>query len=246
MANDQSFYMSQRQNMNTIRGGGLSAETVAALAATANSPSASIPVENPASAAAKAQDLEKNTKDMRARARQELLDTEISYRDNLHIISHMYMARLKALIALDRPILSTDEISTIFLNIEDIYQLSCQLCKKLEALHLTGWTSIGQVMLKFVPSIKIYTTFVNGYEKAALELAKLSRPGEGERVRKDWADFIELNHYCEKISLQSLMIMPIQRVPRYLLLLDNLLEFTDEKGMCGRYSLECCLFVLYW
>jgi hypothetical protein len=92
---------------------------------------------------------------------------------------------------------------------------------------------VGKVMLAFSSDIKKFTTYINGYQNASEVLGKVKKEAAAEAERRGYCEldfFFTLNQTCDKISLESLLIMPIQRVPRYKMLLENLIEHTDKSS----------------
>jgi hypothetical protein len=79
---------------------------------------------------------------------------------------------------------------------------------------------VSSLTLRQVPLLDLYSAYANNYQTA---LAKLS---ECRQSCKAFADFVELNLARVQLpkgiagDLPSLLITPVQRVPRYLLLIN--------------------------
>ncbi|KAI5692260.1 hypothetical protein M8J76_003002, partial [Diaphorina citri] len=72
--------------------------------------------------------------------------------------------------------------------------------------------------------VEAYTAFINNW-KSAKEAIKSTC-----HTRPAFAKFLEnmAREHKGKLALDSLLIMPVQRIPRYELLLQTLLKHTDE------------------
>jgi hypothetical protein len=75
---------------------------------------------------------------MRNKARQEIIDTELSYRDSLRLIRDGYVRRFKGYIKLQRPLLTVSQIDNIFSNISELEKLSSRLSKSLRGIQMQG------------------------------------------------------------------------------------------------------------
>lgn len=76
---------------------------------------------------------------------------------------------------------------------------------------------IGALFKSFAPFLKMYTQYVNNHENSSQILNELI-----QKKRKKFIQFCNTaltDARCKGNSLQSLLIMPVQRVPRYKLLL---------------------------
>eukprot|EP01117_Protostelium_nocturnum_P012692 TRINITY_DN467_c0_g1_i1.p1 TRINITY_DN467_c0_g1~~TRINITY_DN467_c0_g1_i1.p1 ORF type:complete len:1282 (-),score=607.35 TRINITY_DN467_c0_g1_i1:202-4047(-) len=150
----------------------------------------------------------------------EIYTSEIAYLKNLEILFFDYLKEAKE-------VCSPEEIKNIFSNISILRNFSVKLHQELES-RMKKWSStqlIGDVFLKFYPFFKAYNQYCNNYD-AALEcyLECMKRP--------EFATFC--NERLAKTpnglgpDLQSLLIMPVQRIPRYTLLLKELLSKTPS------------------
>ena len=92
----------------------------------------------------------------------------------------------------------------------------------------TEQSSLGGFLLKYIPFFKMYTMFVNNHEHSSKVIASL-QDGTGKkatRFQKLCASASALT--ANSLPLESLLITPIQRVPRYVLLVAELLKYTPE------------------
>ena len=85
---------------------------------------------------------------------------------------------------------------------------------------------MGALFKTFVPFLKMYTQYVNNHEGASRTLNEMI-----VKKRKKFVPFCETagaDPRCKGNALQSLLIMPVQRVPRYKLLLQELIKNFEE------------------
>jgi hypothetical protein len=88
-----------------------------------------------------------------------------------------------------------------------------------------SWSSkqcIGDIFLLHSNSLKAYTSYINNYEVSAATLQKC-------RQSRRFSKFLEQTKQdpvCRSMELEYFLIMPVQRPPRYLLLLKELLSST--------------------
>jgi len=83
-------------------------------------------------------------------------------------------------------------------------------------------TYIGVTLLHYAPFFRSYQPYMEGYDVA------VARMGELRETNRAFAEWLELAQKCENLSLESFLIMPVQRLPRYLLLLEELKRNTDK------------------
>jgi len=81
---------------------------------------------------------------------------------------------------------------------------------------------IGTTMLHYAPQFRIYQGYMEAYEDAIAIL------NDCRRRNPDFDYFCKWNEKSEGYSMESLLIMPVQRLPRYVLLLDELQRRTPE------------------
>jgi hypothetical protein len=163
--------------------------------------------------------------DDRANIAKEILATERKYVEALGTMVERYRKRLLAMAAEPKSEIKADDVQRMFMNVAPIYQLNLELLKQLDA-RLRQWSAtqkLGDVFMSMAPFFKLYVVYSNDYDDA-LHLYN--------RYLKDSARFAELIQ-AEKtrdgsgMTLEHLLIMPVQRIPRYNLLLRDLIKKTD-------------------
>jgi hypothetical protein len=112
---------------------------------------------------------------------------------------------------------------TLFSNIRTIVSLNQKFYGELKAKN----KSIGELFSQYAPFFKMYNVYVNNYDEAAKVLDTLLHA----KQYKSFQAFHEQKRNDPKShghDLQSYLIMPVQRIPRYKLLLSELISNTDE------------------
>ncbi|GMI11655.1 hypothetical protein TrRE_jg3085, partial [Triparma retinervis] len=112
----------------------------------------------------------------------------------------------------------------LFSNIETLYNFNSKLLTELQAdvaSHPTGGRRVGEIFKDFAPFFKMFTMYLNGFEKA-MDLLK-TLPDKNPAF-KEYADHANQDPRLKGMPLMSFLITPVQRVPRYKLLLEDLLK----------------------
>mmetsp|Transcript_11571 Transcript_11571/g.17276 ORF Transcript_11571/g.17276 Transcript_11571/m.17276 type:complete len:664 (+) Transcript_11571:56-2047(+) len=163
----------------------------------------------------------------RKRAAEELVSTERSYVRSLDIMcDHFYEPMLKAL-KRGKPILSKKDINTLFADISTLRHLNKKFLTDLKKRvdDYSPSTQIGDILLDFSPYFKMYRQYVENTEKPrSKELVKL--------LDKKGSAFAK---FCNKVTKQqkclplpALLITPVQRIPRYRLLVREYIKLTAD------------------
>lgn len=160
----------------------------------------------------------------RVKILEELLETEQTYVRQLRTLVGEIVREVKT-----NELLPPEETWNLFSNIEEILEFNEQLLTELEArVHQsisqveTPFSDIFLSRNQFVP---LYSTYLNNFDMAAL-MVKFQR--------KKVKPFKKLLKAFEKaqaeksngLELDSFLITPVQRMPRYLLLLKELAKYT--------------------
>jgi hypothetical protein len=156
---------------------------------------------------------------------QEIVSTERSYVDGLKSMVEVFLVPLQEALARGQPIIDAQQISTIFSSIQTIYGLNTTFLQKLSE-RLGSWndnSGMGDLFRDFGRFFLLYTEFVNNHNNANTELQRLSKKHTAFRTFLQTA---EGSAECKRMTLSSYLITPVQRVPRYKLLLAELLKNT--------------------
>jgi len=123
-----------------------------------------------------------------------------------------------------KQILKPEEVKLIFSVIETIKNLNLTLSIQLEE-RMKNWgpdSCVGDIINKNSAFLKMYSTYINGFSNAMVTISKC------KDKNSDFANFLEnaTKNSTNKLDLHSYLIMPVQRLPRYVLLLTELLKHT--------------------
>ena len=144
----------------------------------------------------------------------EIFSTEQSYQEHLHLVTSLFLSPLR-----EMSLLPDDVLNVIFSNIEAIQNVNRELLVHMETM------GIGDAFLALAPFLKLYSTYANNFEKA------LNTIKDWEKKCPKFVAFKEQQENLEEakgLKLNALLITPIQRVPRYKMLLENLLWKTQD------------------
>uniref|UniRef100_A0A3Q2W0A5 FYVE, RhoGEF and PH domain containing 1 n=1 Tax=Haplochromis burtoni TaxID=8153 RepID=A0A3Q2W0A5_HAPBU len=157
----------------------------------------------------------------------ELLHTEIAYVSKLHLLDQVFCARLLEE-ARSRSSFPCDVVLGIFSNICSIYCFHQQfllpaLQKRMEEWDLNP--RIGDILQKLAPFLKMYGEYVKNFDRA-MELVNIWM--ERSTQFKTIVQEIQREERCGNLTLQHHMLEPVQRIPRYELLLKDYLHRLPE------------------
>jgi len=160
----------------------------------------------------------------REKAVREIVSTEKTYIQALEFIINEYQKPLSQ----GRPRLIPNEQVSILcpMILSNILIMNNKLLHDLETKVLANYdnesTPLAYLFKDFVPYFKMYTNYVNNHEKAVTELRHLN---DNEKFLKYCKEKMSI---CNGLDLSSLLIQPIQRIPRYELLIREVLGNTHE------------------
>jgi len=121
---------------------------------------------------------------------------------------------------------STEQVGYLFANAERIYTVSNDVLRSLEAeINVPIQRQrISRIFLEFARHLKLYEEYVNNYERALATLETLKK----KDAFAQWLESTEAKTECAGHNLYDFLVTPIQRIPRYELLLRELINYTDE------------------
>ena len=155
----------------------------------------------------------------RTYALKEIISTEETYVANLRVLLDSYVTPLQA-----GGILSPSEAEGIFCNITHICAINSEFLDALRG-QMQKWPSVtefGATFGRINHMMPLYSLYMRRYEQSSRILCGclISKPELVQFLSK--APFKDLSHF---------LIMPIQRLPRYQMLLDTLLRFTPTEHL---------------
>jgi len=161
----------------------------------------------------------------RSKVAKEIYSSELVYVQSLGVTVDVFLKSLRRAVEKGKPIILPNDIEAIFGNLEAIYAYHLQLVSKLEA-RISKWnvdTQIGDTFLDMKEDfIQLYSVYITHYDQA---LETINRCQE----LKSWKTFIlRCNQHpeCGGLSLEAFLILPVQRVTRYVILLRDLTKKT--------------------
>ncbi|XP_071043623.1 rho guanine nucleotide exchange factor 17 isoform X3 [Parasteatoda tepidariorum] len=164
--------------------------------------------------------------DTRTHVVTEIFETEKSYVESLHVLVNKYMKALKSSDYCG--IVDGGIVDEIFFQIPEILSIHEEFLDVFTQRYNT-WDVLSTVGDLFVETftkqqvIDTYTSFINNWKcaKEATKVTTLAKPA--------FARFLEhmSREHKGKLALDALLIMPVQRIPRYELLLKELLKHTN-------------------
>jgi len=162
----------------------------------------------------------------RGRIAAEILVSERTYTLGIDVMIKKYMNPLLSHAQSKKPCITEQEAKAIFSIADIILNFHSMFLEGLEARILT-WsetTCIGDYFSKMAEFLRCYAQYVNNYDRAMELLEQLEkRPAFAALLAK-----LTNSEDIKGQSLYSYLIMPIQRPPRYELLLSDLLRHTSE------------------
>ncbi|XP_058641315.1 faciogenital dysplasia [Onychostoma macrolepis] len=149
----------------------------------------------------------------------ELLQTEEAYVKRLNLLDQVFCARLT------EANIPAEVITGIFSNISSIYLFHHQfLLPELQTRITQEWSCnprIGDILQKLAPFLKMYGEYVKNFDRA-MEL--VSTWTQRSAQFKSVVQNIQKQEVCGNLTLQHHMLEPVQRIPRYELLLKDYLK----------------------
>uniref|UniRef100_A0A3B4ZDN6 FYVE, RhoGEF and PH domain-containing protein 1-like n=1 Tax=Stegastes partitus TaxID=144197 RepID=A0A3B4ZDN6_9TELE len=157
----------------------------------------------------------------------ELLQTETAYVSKLHLLDQVFCCRLLEE-ARSRSSFPCDVVQGIFSNICSIYCFHQQFLLPALQKRMEEWDSnprIGDILQKLAPFLKMYGEYVKNFDRA-MELVNtwMERSAQFKAIIQE----IQREERCGNLTLQHHMLEPVQRIPRYELLLKDYLHRLPE------------------
>ncbi|XP_015521993.1 FYVE, RhoGEF and PH domain-containing protein 3 [Neodiprion lecontei] len=155
-------------------------------------------------------------KNLRAQAVQEILMSEVAYLHQLELIMQFFMLPMN-----EKKIITHASYIALFGNIETIYNVNGELLRELKQ----DPDNVARAFYKLAPFFKLYSVYAYDYKQALMLLQGTQK--NDQEVR----NFIIKQETRPEVGrkLSSLLITPIQRIPRYRLLLKEVLQHTSTK-----------------
>ncbi|KAM3841415.1 FYVE, RhoGEF and PH domain-containing protein 2 [Vipera latastei] len=153
----------------------------------------------------------------------ELLETEQAYVVRLHLLDQIFFSELMKE-ARTTKAFPEDVVKMIFSNISSIYQFHSQFFLPELKERMEGWDfnpRIGDIIQKVAPFLKMYSEYVKNFDKAMHLITVWS---EKALPFQELISNIQKQEVSANLTLQHHMLEPIQRIPRYELLLKDYIQ----------------------
>jgi len=153
----------------------------------------------------------------------EIVDTETTYVKQLSTVVELFVIPFSKK---DFDLTQSD-VMTLFSNIEALRNLHKPMLDQLK-MRVIDWqdsSCIGDIFFENSKWIKLYKHYVNNYDTAAAFLANLRK--KNSKVRK-YLKEVEFTPAMSNLNLEAHLVVPVQRIPRYVLLLRDLSRNTPE------------------
>ncbi|XP_072311098.1 FYVE, RhoGEF and PH domain-containing protein 4-like [Eucyclogobius newberryi] len=156
----------------------------------------------------------------------EFLQTERAYVARLHLLDLVFCSRLTE--EANRGSFPLEVVKNIFSNVSSIFSFHSQfLLPDLENCisHRNDCPGLGSVLLQHAPFMRMYADYVRNFDQS-LDLVRTwtERSSAFRNIIQD----IQSLEECSSLTLQHHMLEPVQRLPRYELLLRDYLKKLPE------------------
>uniref|UniRef100_A0A669DIS1 Osteoclast-stimulating factor 1 n=1 Tax=Oreochromis niloticus TaxID=8128 RepID=A0A669DIS1_ORENI len=163
--------------------------------------------------------LSKTGVDKRECCLQEIRQTEEKYSETLQSILQHFMKPLQRF-------LQPQDIESIFINIQDLAKTHSELLEEVQNSILNnGARNLFQVFVNYKERLLLYGRYCSQVEAATKHLDKLSNAREDIRMKLEECS---KRANSGRFSLRDLLMVPMQRVLKYHLLLQELVKHTTD------------------
>jgi len=162
----------------------------------------------------------------RNKAAQEVRDTEQSYVQSLWHLNTVFIEPLRFQARTAVPVLPGADVEALFEAVKPVVDVHASFLKSLRKRFEVEWATndcMGDIFLEFCqPLRKALEHYSLGYERVTARVNELKKSNERFRM------FLESLLQDNQPGLLSILIMPVQRMMRYILLLDALVKHTPQ------------------
>lgn len=162
----------------------------------------------------------------------ELVQTEINYGNDLQILKEEFYVPMQS-----GGILSPENLSAIFLNLQELLEANSKFCAKLQkSLEESvakgdeefSEVNVGAIFLESVDFFQAYELYCSKQTSASSLLESLQKKAELLRI------FLNVtcrqNPKCRKMDLNSFILAPVQRIMKYPLLISRICKATPKRN----------------
>ena len=160
---------------------------------------------------------------------EELLNTEKAYVQRLKLLVETFQFRVDQENKVHK-FLPDEIIPQMFSNVKSIYQFHNDFLLPQIVKRVGNWSSeskIGDMMKDYAPMLKMYTEYVKNFDNAMNLITVWSdKAPRFAAIMKE----IQMSPECGSLTLQHHMLEPVQRIPRYEMLLKDYLKRLPEEA----------------
>jgi len=161
----------------------------------------------------------------RKRIRNEIVETETKYCACLKLLEGLYVNRLqKEQKNCHKYDMQEKTFTALIMNLPTLVPANAMF---LEELADTDPLEVATVLNKYADIFKMYTDYTNGFEVCMQTITHLKKTNKKFRPILEDIDK-QLCSLEGGLNLMSYLIMPVQRIPRYQLLLRSLIKASSE------------------
>eukprot|EP01117_Protostelium_nocturnum_P016885 TRINITY_DN6766_c0_g1_i1.p1 TRINITY_DN6766_c0_g1~~TRINITY_DN6766_c0_g1_i1.p1 ORF type:complete len:874 (-),score=290.31 TRINITY_DN6766_c0_g1_i1:43-2664(-) len=162
----------------------------------------------------------------------ELLQTEKSYVESLKLVVDLFLKPIMdSIIKANSPsdgILPEADAKSIFSVVEVIYKINAEFLASLQKSMLDfapAITKVAELAIPLTQKLKHYSRYIINYDNL------MNTYSTCIRTQPKFAELVTSNREkpeMKGLDLLSLLIMPVQRIPRYIMLFEDMLKNTNN------------------
>ncbi|KAJ7483408.1 hypothetical protein FB451DRAFT_1350552 [Mycena latifolia] len=176
---------------------------------------------------------------------QEFYETEKAYVDGLEMIYSHFLTPIITSLETSQPLLQRSDLASVFSNFVDIWNLHRAFFTALSDLLSIDASSstllddpppLSPILLSHFPYLSLYNPFVTAFPSTISSMTNLASPPTANHPNPHYSPTFaayllerEADPRCGRLKLRDWLLTIVQRCPRYLLLLKDLIACTDPE-----------------
>jgi len=158
----------------------------------------------------------------RDQAAKEIVTTEQTYVEQLKVLLDHFVEP-----TLEKKLVEDSDITKMLKSIRLIHGLHEELLREMEERikNMSSATQLGDLFLKLMPFMKVYGEYCLNYES---NVNKLFAIADEDKTLCAWIKEVEAKEEFALNNVGAYLIVPVQRIPRYRLLFEQLLKLTPD------------------
>lgn len=166
----------------------------------------------------------------------EFYETEKAYVDGLELIYSHFLTPIIESLESPHPLLDRASLTAVFANFIDIWNFHRSFFSSLSTILLSDPPPVNPpplspVLLSHFPYLSLYTPFVTSFPDIVSSINNFSNPAN-PAYNAAFTSFVQtqqLDPKCGRLKLRDWLLTIVQRCPRYLLLLKDLINCTNPE-----------------